>query len=200
MAVEQAALDDLIETDTLNFVRWLSSGSDALSKPTVRAFEREAMEKALPERRHERQIALAAMSQIELQVDILERRIAILESRQESFVHAAVIEHADQTIGPDYRAKMVDLASTIAELFGLASVVRRGNVSSDLRLFRGDNLHTTVDMPWFGLQSVVGGMSRPPQIEVPESTVRRAAAPWRTLAEVWADDPRADPPATPAEA
>jgi hypothetical protein len=186
----------LIEADTSNFLRWLRNGAAALTKPQVRAFEREALEKRLAGDHHEAEIARAALKRLEEDAAVLRRQIEILRRRQPDLVRDVLLEEASAGAGARYEAARQAMEAALTELLGLAHVVG-GHRNYRSQWFTSQD--ASIPLPSFqlpGLPGYRGGLtvklddSQRPAINVTDKQSREAAVAWRDRLHALAHDPR----------
>ena len=187
----EAQINDLVESDTDNFLSWLRSAGK-IGSTEVRSFERARLETKLPADRHKREVALAALGRLEVEIDLVASRAHYLREQLPGYIADALLEAVGPRLAREYVERIKDLEATTASMLGLAKVARNSAEAADgfspFGYFVGPTFE--VVLPRFTLE----GLPERPAIQADDAKVAAAAVPWAELADLWGHNPRADLP------
>jgi hypothetical protein len=197
----EAAIAAEVASGKNKLLAWLRSNGK-LDRPTIDAFEREALEARLPVQRHEAEVAKAALGSLDVEIDVLERRLDALHERQKRHIEAAVIEAGAGFLGQLYVRATHDLRDIIASISGLSTIAQRADPDGTGGVLRRTITTTfSTDLPWFDLPELRQVFSFKtdsgdfqPRLAVDEGLVYASAGPWKRFASMLATDARAELP------
>ncbi len=113
----------------------------------------------------------AAIAAKRAEVDAIGKRLADASD-------AALVEHAEATIGAEYHAAIEAVRAAMTRLEGLEVAIGRGREG-----------RLVGELPGFATAGHELGVTA---VAAPQREVAAAGENWRELARVWSDDPRAD--------